>query len=195
MSFDQVLIKCGAPAFCGIKPANLFSINTEHYGNEFEKLAELSSYFSPAGIFIVPIQKTEKRILLFVYNKELLRKRKKKKKAVAYLKEKKYPVEKGFELILIELVSRLMMNGTFPHEVGFFLGYPLEDVVQFELNNGAGFKFCGDWKVYSNIESALVQMGEYANCRNYCSTQLEKGIDIPRAAENYKAYKNNLNLR
>lgn len=195
MSFDQVLIKCGAPAFCGIKPACLFSINTEHYGNEFEKLAELSSCFVSAGIFIVPIRKTEKRILLFVYNKKLLQQKCAEREAAAYLKEKGYPVEKGFDSILIELVSRLMMNIDFPHEVGFFLGYPLEDVVQFELNSGAGFKFCGDWKVYSNIESALVQMDEYANCRNYCSTQLEKGIDIPQAAENYKTYKNNLNLR
>ena len=195
MSFDQVLIKCGAPAFCGIKPASLFSINIEYYGNEFEKLSELSACFSGAGIFIVPIQKTEKRILLFVYNKKLLQQKCAKKEAVAYLKEKNYPVEKGFEAILLELISRLLMNGNFPHEVGFFLGYPLEDVVQFELNNGSGFKFCGDWKVYSNIESALVQMDEYATCRNYCSTQLEKGIDIPQAAENYKAYKNNLNLR
>lgn len=194
MSFEQVLIKCGAPAFCGIKPANLFSINTESYGKEFKKLAGLSDFFSAAGIFIVPIQKTEKRILLFVYNKKLLQQKCEKKEAILYLKEKNYPVEKGFDSILLELISRLLVDGNFPHEVGFFLGYPLEDVVQFELNNGSGFKFCGDWKVYNNIESALVLMNEYENCRIYCSAQLDKGLNIPQAAKNYKAYKNNLNI-
>lgn len=194
MSFDQVLIKCGAPAFCGIKPASLFSVNMEHYGNEFEKLEELSVYFSVAGIFIIPIQKTEKRVLLFVYNKKFLERKCAEKRAVVYLKKKGYPVENGFDAILMELVSRLMSGDSFPHEVGFFLGYPLEDVVQFELNNGSGFKFCGDWKVYSNIESALIQMTRYANCRNYCLTQLGQGIDIPQAAKNYNAYKNNLNI-
>ena len=186
MSFEQVLIKCGAPVFCGVKPANLFSVNLERYGNELKKLLEFSSYFSASGIFMVPIQKTEGRILLFVYDKNLLKKQFSKKNAISYLKEKKYPVEKGFDSIMMELFSRLLSGGEFPHEVGFFLGYPLDDVVQFELNSGAGFKFLGDWKVYGNIDSARLLMSEYSKCRNFCSTQLEKGVDIFQAAKNYK---------
>ncbi len=194
MSFEQVLIKCGAPVFCGVKPANLFSVNIDLYGNEFKKLLELSSCLSEAGIFMVPIRKAENRMLLFVYDKKLLKNQFSKKAAISYLKEKKYPVEKGFDSILLELFSRLLSGGEFPHEVGFFLGYPLEDVVQFERNNGSGFKFLGDWKVYGNIDSARIQMSEYSKCRNFCSMQLEKGISVFQSAKNYKEYKNNKNI-
>lgn len=186
MSFEQILIKCGAPALCGIKSASLFSMNFDIYGNGSDKLEELMSYFSALGIFIIPIQKKDNRMLFFVYNKKLLKESCSSEKALKYLKQKKYPVERGFDSILLELLSRLMTGENFPHEVGFFLGYPLDDVIQFEVLHGSGFKFCGDWKVYGNIEEALVRMNEYKNCRNYCSRQLEKGIAIPQVALNYR---------
>lgn len=186
MSFEQIFVKCASPALCGIKSASLFSMNIDIYGNGSEKLEELMSYFSEKGIFIFPIQKKDNRMLFFVYNRKLLRERCSSKKAIQYLKEKNYPVTSGFDSILLELLSRLMTNKTFPHEVGFFLGYPLEDVIQFEVQHGNGFKFCGDWKVYGNLKDALVQMNEYKNCRNYCSSQLEKGFAIPQVALNYR---------
>lgn len=186
MSFEQIFVKCASPALCGIKSASLFSMNLDIYGNGSEKLEELMSYFSEKEIFIFPIQKKDNRMLFFVYNRKLLKGRCSSKKALEYLKEKNYPINSGFDSILLELLSRLMTNKTFPHEVGFFLGYPLEDVIQFEVQHGNGFKFCGDWKVYGNLKDALVQMNEYKNCRNYCSNQLEMGFAIPQVALNYR---------
>lgn len=50
--------------------------------------------------------------------------------------------------MLTRLAQRMEAVGDFPHEVGFFLGYPAEDVVGFIRNKGQNFKFCGRWKVY-----------------------------------------------
>ena len=36
----------------------------------------------------------------------------------------------------------------FPHEIGVFLGYPLEDVVGFIRHRGKCFTCCGCWKSY-----------------------------------------------
>lgn len=186
MSFDQVLMHCGAPALCGIKTASLFSMKMELYGSGSEKLEELSEYFAAQGIFIVPIQKKDNRMLFFVYNRELLEKRLSSKAAKEYLAGKGYPVNYGFEAVLRELLFRLMCYETFPHEIGFFLGYPLEDVIQFERLKGTGFKFSGYWKVYGDIESAMTLMNRYKNCSTYCSKQLELGNSIPAAAKNYR---------
>ena len=41
----------------------------------------------------------------------------------------------------------------FPHEVGLFLGYPLDDVTGFIEQKGKNYKCCGIWKVYGNPTS------------------------------------------
>lgn len=43
----------------------------------------------------------------------------------------------------------------FPHEMGFFLGYPLEDVVGFIQNQGKNFLYTGYWKVYGNLQEKV----------------------------------------
>ena len=37
----------------------------------------------------------------------------------------------------------------FPHEIGVILGYPVEDVIEFEKHQGKNCKYCGCWKRYS----------------------------------------------
>lgn len=102
------------------------------------------------------------------------------------MQKKNYPVEKGFDAVLYELVFRLMRFGEFPHEIGIFLGYPLEDVVQFEKQNGKGFCYSGYWKVYKNKNRAVAQMNEYKTCCCRCLEFLEMGMSVPEIAETYR---------
>ncbi len=45
----------------------------------------------------------------------------------------------------------------FPHEIGLFLGYPVEDVVSFIASAGAQSVSVGQWKVYHNNDRAQKQ--------------------------------------
>ncbi len=45
----------------------------------------------------------------------------------------------------------------FPHEIGLFLGYPVEDVVSFINSAGAESVSVGQWKVYHNNDRAQKQ--------------------------------------
>lgn len=64
----------------------------------------------------------------------------------------------GYEgLELNEMLERLSQRacmpfaqGGFPHEIGVFLGYPVEDVKGFIENEGRCCLLPGYWKVYSN---------------------------------------------
>lgn len=47
-----------------------------------------------------------------------------------------------------------MRTKDFPHEIGLFLGYPLEDVQGFIENRAEGYKCVGCWKVYGDEEYA-----------------------------------------
>lgn len=118
------------------------------YGKGSEKLSEWKNIFRCRNIFIVPIQKKGGRMLFFVYNRQLLSSVLENPKISDYLIKKNYPVQDGFDAVLYELLFRLMRDYEFPHEIGLFLGYPLEDVVAFEKNDGAFFKYSGSWKVY-----------------------------------------------
>ena len=52
----------------------------------------------------------------------------------------------------------------FPHEIGIFLGYPLEDVIGFIENKGKNPKCSGCWKVYCNPQEAEKMFCKIKKC-------------------------------
>ena len=76
------------------------------------------------------------------------------------------------------LSKRIRVQGDFPHEIGLFLGYPVEDVKGFILNKGHNCLFCGYWKVYSNADTARRTFERYNKCRSYMQRRLDNGDDI-----------------
>lgn len=190
MSFDETIIHGGAPALCGIKPACLFSMNGENYFSGLWKLRSWQADFSKRKIYFVPLKKDGGRILFFVYDKNLLEKLCKKPSSTAYLLAKGYPVQKGFSAVLSELLHRLAVNEHFPHEVGLFLGYPLEDVIGFENFGAERFKYSGFWKVYGNKDNAIRQMNLYKSCTETCMKLLASGLSVPLAVKKFTINKN-----
>lgn len=63
----------------------------------------------------------------------------------------------------------------FPHEIGVFLGYPMEDVVGFIENEGQNYLLTGYWKVYSNKERALELFHSYDEARESAIYEVLEG--------------------
>ena len=71
-------------------------------------------------------------------------------------------------------VARVYSCGGFPHEIGLFLGYPIDDVISFIENKGKNFKCCGCWKVYHDEDNAKKTFEKYKKCTNiYCKKYLQ----------------------
>ena len=71
---------------------------------------------------------------------------------------------------LRELKRRLQARGTFPHEIGLFLGYPPEDVAGFMTHQGKHCKCVGCWKVYGDQAAAEKIFRQYKKCtETYCN--------------------------
>ncbi len=185
MGFDETIIHCSAPALCGIKPASLFSMNPAIFSSGKEKLQQWQSHFSKNKRYFVSLKKEDGRVLFFVYDQTLLKAVLSDMRNAAYLKAKGYPVEKGFQAVLALLLHRLANYKDFPHEVGLFLGYPLEDVIGFESQKASGFQYAGFWKVYGDIEEARRQMKRYKSCSETCMQWLESGLSVPQSADKY----------
>ena len=185
MSFEETIIHCCAPSLCGIKPACLFSMRTDCFNSGRDKIAEWKLFFSKQKKYFVPLRKEKDRILFFVYDRVLLEKVLSQKSSVSYLKSKGYPVSKGFDACLALLLHRLMFLSDFPHEVGLFLGYPLDDVIGFELQTGSNCIYSGFWKVYSDMDRAVKMMNMYKACSEKCMKLLNRGLSVPLVTYKY----------
>ena len=104
------------------------------------------------------------------------------RRAFALLRQAGYPVLADRPLNLVALLShlkkRLSQSEGFPHEIGLFLGYPLEDVIGFCRHKGEGCKLCGYWKVYGDVESARKSFALFDRCRELLFSHLLSGAPL-----------------
>lgn len=100
---------------------------------------------------------------LYVFRVGKLEQELKREKTRKILQSQGYSYETLEEAIEI-LKGRMGENGSFPHEVGLFLGYPEEDVLGFMMNQGKNCKCCGCWKVYCDECSAIKTFCRYKKC-------------------------------
>ncbi len=70
----------------------------------------------------------------------------------------------------------------FPHEIGFFLGYPAADVIGFIENRGKNSIACGPWKVYTNKDQALQTFARYRRCAQAYARAYRHGSNLSRLA-------------
>jgi len=124
----------------------------------------------PKEIAIHILHKTGSSVLVMVYHRALLETTIFEAKACSFLRRLGYPCQKTCLTYLECLADRFNLTKnacgeTFPHEVGLFLGYPVEDVSGFIRHKGMNYKLCGYWKVYGDVDYAVDRFSLYDRCR------------------------------
>ena len=71
----------------------------------------------------------------------------------------------------------------FPHEIGYFLGYPYDDVREFIVQHGENYKVFGAWKVYTNVEQALATFDAYRACTQNLTFVYQQGHSLAQLAQ------------
>lgn len=69
-------------------------------------------------------------------------------------------------------------KGIFPHEIGIFLGYPLEDVEGFIENAGQNFLMNGYWKVYSDRKMAQARFKKFDEAKDIAAREVFAGKQL-----------------
>ncbi|MBU5312914.1 DUF3793 family protein [Tissierella carlieri] len=136
-----------SPVITGIKPASTITLKNCR--------RKLYNYWNENGCNIlgrynlesITLQETEEGIVLLVYDRSNLSEHLRLEKNHKLLCEFGYNNNFQLERCLNCLRERIV-NGSFPHESGIFLGIPYEDVIGFI--NGDKCLFNGYWKVYTN---------------------------------------------
>ena len=141
-SFEKALVYHCSPTLCGLKPANLLSLSKDEYPHLPQLAAAYARLLEDKGIRLTILCSCGCRWLLLVYHQSMLAAQLKQPAVVRLLAQAGYPVEAPFSLeqLLRCLSRRLRQSEGFPHEIGVFLGYPLEDVIGFCRHKGEGCK-------------------------------------------------------
>lgn len=71
----------------------------------------------------------------------------------------------------------------FPHEIGYFLGYPYDDVYEFIAQRAENYKIFGAWKVYTNVEQALATFDAYRACTQHLTFIYQQGCSLAQLAQ------------
>ena len=130
--FEKDLAFFCAPALAGIKPSNLLSCSFADYP-ELSRIAdEYNQALAGAKIRFTILCSCKSRQLLLVYRRDRLERQLSEPAVSALLSKLGYPVTAGVPAMLDYLGLRFRQE-EFPHEIGLFLGYPVEDVLGFHI--------------------------------------------------------------
>ena len=177
--FEKFLIMHCAPTLASLKPASLFNYT---YLSE-EELSENIQYWNEEmnekGLYLTILRKRNQKALIYVCRVPDLERVLKDFQILHFLNGYGYECGNCHEAIEI-LKSRLESQEDFPHEIGVFLGYPLEDVTGFIRNTGQNFVYMGFWKVYGNKEEAVKTFHRYKKCTDIYSRLLEQGRSVKK---------------
>lgn len=176
---EEYLIEYCAPTLASLKSGSLFNCRCSA-GEDIETcISEWNDVFRSKGISLHLMRKTETTALIYVCRQSALKSTLMDPEVRSFLKG--YGYDPCFfcdgcnasccslDSCLRHLQARISERNTagcpaFPHEIGIFLGYPLEDVSGFIENKGRNCSLTGAWKVYGDADSARRAFERFDKC-------------------------------
>lgn len=177
MMEKRIVEQC-APTLAGIKCGSLFRTNSD-IQNLASEIDHLNGLLNPRGVIVTAFRPSGCGTLIYVYRAKMLDDLFADGRMLIFLKEKGYDTS-SVDTLVASLREKVEERGCVPHEIGLFLGYPLEDVMGFIENRGQCPKCIGCWKVYGDEEKATALFGKFRKCRSVYGKCYEAGTPITK---------------
>lgn len=174
---EQLLIEHCAPTLANIKVANLFRCFFDSEKEIEEYLAYWNGQMNSKGVYFSSVKQCKNTALIYVYRKNSLKQILQQKTIRQFLQHYGYDCWDVVSCIK-QLKKQFQTSCSFPHEIGVFLGYPLEDIIGFIQNEGKNYKCVGCWKVYGDEEKAQKLFWKFERCRHVYRKQYLNGRNI-----------------
>ncbi|MFV0519975.1 MAG: DUF3793 family protein [Lachnospirales bacterium] len=173
---EKYIIEFCSPTLASIKSGNLFMY--KHIGEDIEKnIEEINFVLKDTGVTVALLKNKNNKSLIYVYRRKKLEKELLDFKVANFLKQNGYE-NTNICYMINTLKSKLIESDLFPHEIGLFLGYPIEDVLGFIEHKGKKCKCNGCWKVYCNEQQAEILFAKYNKCKKIYKNLWEQGRSI-----------------
>lgn len=178
-SFEQVLVRHCAATLAGHKCASLFAFCGDAGRTVYQAADELDGLLAPKGVRVRVLASCPRGCKVYVYRPVMLADRLARPEIRCFLAQMGY---EGMDLeeCLTELEGRMLCGDSFPHEIGIFLDYPLEDVIGFIEHGGRCCSCAGCWKAYGDAQEARRRFELYGKCRRVYADCYRRGMDVAR---------------
>lgn len=168
-----------AEVIAEVKPANLINIIDRKLacGRNIFTLWDKyhSMVFEQTDVRALVLKQQAHRRLVLIYHPAMLEQTLKHRVVKQTLRKLRYDYE-DVETALAHLQVRLNEED-FPHEIGFFLGYPIKDVLAFMGILQLPLTASGPWKMYGKIEDSLARVKTYLRAREQVLDRLDKDFN------------------
>lgn len=181
-TFESVLVEQCAPTLVGLKPASLFRYQPGPSDEGRVPLARWKGALAARGIRVRVLKACPRTgaWMIYLYREVWITRILCQPEIQDFLRRQGYRPEEGCQAMLTRLSRRLCLEEDYPHEIGVFLGYPLEDVEGFILHRGRDFTCCGYWKVYGDAAAAQRRFDCYRRCTRICLERLRRGTALTK---------------
>jgi hypothetical protein len=176
-SFARSLYHVCSPTLRRVKPSNLFTVHKQRCPDWHTDLQECRSTLERFGFGLTVLEENLRYLVVMVYHGDSLRRCLGKREPMRWLNSLGYSNTLSLEGKLEHLEQRFGKDSC-PHEIGLFLGYPLEDVRGFIANKGKNSKYTGEWKVYGDLPRALRLFQSYRDSRSWVMEQAKRGMGL-----------------
>lgn len=176
----QLALQC-APVISGIKISNLLTIPAK-------SLRELSAVLKKTELSFRILYPGRERLVILIYRETELKEYLEREEVMAFIYKCGYEtsdISKIFPVFVKRYMRYMELKQDFPHELGLFLGYPIEDVEGFIKENGKNYLYSGYWKVYKDAELKIRLFKNYEKVQTEIVRLLYEGLDIMDIITNY----------
>lgn len=171
---EMLLVLSCAPVLKGSKAANIMTVTRR-------ELSEIGRLLHGTGIFWRVLDVKEDKTVLYLYREKELQRHLRQKRIADFLAANGYENQsllKMLEILALRLWQYDRKLQKYPHEMGVFLGYPLEDVIGFIENEGKNYIYLGYWKVYHDVPGTVELFERYDREREQAVNELLTGKSI-----------------
>ena len=178
----QIALQC-APLLSGLKISNLFNVSRE-------QIPMVKKLFCGTNISYYILSEQKDTVALFLYQREELLAYISKQEVCILLEKYGYEgmsVESSLSFLAKRYQVYTMHQEEFPHEMGVFLGYPVEDVIGFIEHEGRECLGVGYWKVYENMPQKKKVFEQFERAKEWMVVLISNGIDLMEAADLLRA--------
>lgn len=173
---EKLIVETCSPVLAGLKTANLFNCPYQSERELLHDIADLNDRLSEKGLHVMVLSSPSSgRALIYLFRPDRLDVDLKDPEVQSILRAKGYDTT-CVGSCLTGLIHHLHDDTSFPHEIGCFLGYPVEDVRGFMENRPC--IFYGIWKVYGNPEEKKKLFHTYDSCTKSYLQAYEKGMTL-----------------
>lgn len=177
-NFERNLVAYCAPTLAGLKTGGLFRVRHCACMDADAQVRFWDNELSSRGVRLMVLSRDRNGALIYAYRPVMLHQDLSAPQVRAFLAGCGYERLDCVEAALRTLSCRIRAQEGFPHEIGLFLSYPLEDVMGFIQHNGRNFTLCGYWKVYGDPCHAARCFARYKKCAQVYLRHFDMGRSV-----------------